>query len=264
MIGHDVASQPSGHGVRCGIASPEHGVVVSLCALPVFVPPLSQCAHVVGRDGSHRAVGIVVEVAKDKFVVLGHRLNLEAEDAQVVHYPGHTVGHHAQIFGTDQHACGLDQSRQFLHRLVIPEVVVAAIEVVVVESVKCLLVTLVECLIDQVVLHGDARVIEIVLLAVAHKQYIADQGIEPVTNPDVLVVGTPGKSFFHFALRVKLGAHPVDVVMLMHDIALTHLLCMRAEDAVQHPVGDEGACHQLLLEVQPVAANLVGTHALRG
>ena len=73
-------------------------------------------------------------------VVLRHRLNLQAEDAQLVHHPWHTVGHHTEVFGTNEHSCCLCQSRQFLHCLIVPELVVATIEIVVVQSVEEILV----------------------------------------------------------------------------------------------------------------------------
>ncbi len=36
-------------------------------------------------------------------LLLGHLLDFEREDAQLVEHGFHTVGQHAQIFGTDEH-----------------------------------------------------------------------------------------------------------------------------------------------------------------
>ena len=109
--------------------------------------------------------------------VLRHRLNLQAKDAQLVHHPWHTVGHHAEVLGTYQHPRSLCEQRQLLHRLAIPEVVVAAVEVVVVETVEGKLVAVVERLIDIVELHPDARMKLTAVVMVAHEEHVAHQGI---------------------------------------------------------------------------------------
>ena len=114
--------------------------------------------------------------------ILWHRLNLQREDAQFVHHPGHAVGHHAEIFGADEHTGGLCQFGQFLHSLRVPELVVTTVEVVVVETVEDELVVVPQCLIDEVVLYTDAWVELILILTVAHEEHIADQGIETVAE----------------------------------------------------------------------------------
>ena len=50
-------------------------------------------------------------MAEAYVAVFGHRLYLETEDAQFVHHPWHTVGHHAEVFGAYEHAGGLGEQR---------------------------------------------------------------------------------------------------------------------------------------------------------
>ena len=107
----------------------------------------------------------------------------------------------------------------------------------------------VQCLVDKVGLHGDARMEQIWVLAVAHKQHIADECVEAVANPDVILIVAATECLLDLTLRVILGTHPPDVIMSAFDVTLAHFLGVRAENAVQHPVGDERFGHQLLLEV---------------
>ena len=60
----------------------------------------------------------------------------------------------------------------------IPELVVAAIEIVVVQAVEVILVCVVERLIDIIELHGDAGMELIGILSVAYEEHIADERIE--------------------------------------------------------------------------------------
>ena len=114
--------------------------------------------------------------------VFRHRLKLKAQDAQLVHYPSHAVGHHTQILGTYEHTCGIDQARQLLHSLEIPELVVAAIEVVVIQTVEYSLVAVVQAFVDEVELNGNSRVEQVGVLVVAHEEHVADKGIEAVSK----------------------------------------------------------------------------------
>src|SRR5574344_216438 len=102
-----------------------------------------------GGDGAYRAVGIAREMTETNGVSLRHRLYLKTEDAQLVHHPWHAVGHHTKVFGTYEHTCGLSELRHLLHSLLIPELVVAAIEIIVVEAVEVILVVVPQLLVDK-------------------------------------------------------------------------------------------------------------------
>lgn len=83
--------------------------------------------------------------------------------------------------------------RQFLHGLLSPEVVVAMIVVLVIQPVEGSLLPIVQCAVDVVVLHADARMVFVRIIAVGHEQHIADKGVKPVTNPDTVIVRFPAK-----------------------------------------------------------------------
>ena len=113
------------------------------------------------------------------FRLLRHRLYLQREDTQLIHHPRHAVGDHTKIFRTDKHACGLCQSRQFLHGLLIPELVVAVIEVVVVETVEISLLLFRQPLVCRLVLHGYTRMPAVIAFMV-NKEQVVQMSIDAI------------------------------------------------------------------------------------
>ena len=166
-----VLSQPAWQWMGRTTSTMEHGVVIVLCTVPVFIPPLAQGRHIVGRDGADRAVRILGEMSEAHLVVLRHGLDFQREDAQLVHDPGHTVGHHTKVFGTAQHTGGLRQTRQFLHSLLIPELVVATIEIVVVETIEIVLLVIVQLLVVFIELHGNAWMPAVCALMIDEEEF---------------------------------------------------------------------------------------------
>ena len=170
MTADDILSQPVGQRVGSRASTIEHRVEVVLRALLVLIPPLAQGGHVVSRDGVDTAIGVAREVSEARGRILRHRLDLEREDAQLVHHPGHAVGHHTEILGTDEHAGGLCELGQLLHRLSIPELVVATVEVVVVELVEVILLILAELGVCLLILDSDTWMPAIAALVVDEEQ----------------------------------------------------------------------------------------------
>ena len=82
--------------------------------------------------GTYAAPWIAVQYSKAHTAVLGHRNKFQRQYLQLVQYPWHTVGNHAKVLGTHKHVGSIYKQRQFLHRLLVPELVVAAVEVVIV------------------------------------------------------------------------------------------------------------------------------------
>ena len=246
--------------MRCGAAAVEHGVVELLRAVPVFVPPLAQRRHIVSRESAHRTVRIAREIAELNARILRHRLQFETQNAQLLHNPLHAVGHHAQVFCAYQHTGSLHQNRQLLHRLAIPEIVVAAIIVVVIESVERSLVAVPQRLVHEVELRRDARVEEVGVLAVAYEEHVVNQRVESVAQPHVLLRRLALERSLNLALRVVFGLERVDVVVLVVEISLDNLLGMFAEHALHYPVGNERRCEEMLLEVETIALYLVARH----
>ena len=239
----------------------QHAVEVVLRACPVFIPPLAQRCHVVCGDGADTPVRVLSQVTEAHMRILRHALDFKTEDAQLVHHPCHAVGNHSEVFGTDQHTGGIHQFRKFLHRLLIPELVVAAIVIVVIEFVEHGLVAVVETFVNEVELNADARMEAVRVLVVAYEEHVADQGVETVANPYVRVRGLARKSLLHLALCVIRRTHLVTVAPYVLHVLLPHLVCMLAEDAVEHPVGNERLREQFLLPVQSVPFYLFTAHA---
>lgn len=98
---------------------------------------------------------------------------------------------------------------------------------------------------------------------VANEEYIADERIQSIANPNVFLRVVSLKSSLHLALCVVFGTHAVAVAPLVDEISVAHLVGMFLENAVQHPVGDERFGEKFFLPVQSVALNLLATHAER-
>src|SRR5574344_3063199 len=194
-----------------------------------------------------------------KFIVsiFRHRLYLQAQDAQFVHHRWHTVGHHAQVFATNHHTGGLRKKRQFFHRLVIPELVMAAIEIVVIQSVEVILLAVIERLEHKIELHTDARMIGVGTFAVANKEHIADERVQTVSDPDIVCRGLAVEERLYLALRIKRRLHLIHIVMGMVEEFLFHLVLPRAKDLLHHPVGDKGFGEKRFTERQPVTLYLI-------
>ena len=146
-----------------------------------------------------------------------------------------------------------------------PEVIVAVIVVLVIQPVEGSLFPIVQCAVDVVVLHADARMVFVRIVAVGHEQHIADKGVKPVTNPDAVIVRLSGKVGFHFALGVELGTHAVNLprVCRLYE-GLLHIVCMRAEDLSEEVLMDIGLQEEVFAECQPVAFYLLARHGQGG
>ena len=150
MAADDVTSQPAWEWMRCWSLTVEHRIVILLGTLDILIPPHAQSRHIMARDGTYRAVWVTAQMSELNRWILWHALEFQTQYLQLVHYPRHTVWHHTEVFGTNQHAGSLNQFRQLFHRLLIPELVVAAIEIVVVKAVERCLVIIIERLVDKV------------------------------------------------------------------------------------------------------------------
>ena len=155
MAGDYVSCQPTWERMRSWSFTIEHRIVILLGTGDVLVPPHTQGRHIMTGDGADRAVWVTAQMTKLNRWILWHALELQAQNLQLVHHPWHTIRYHTQVFGTNQHTGSLNQLRQLLHRLAIPELVVSAIEVVVIKTIECCLVNIIERLVDKVELCRD-------------------------------------------------------------------------------------------------------------
>ncbi len=213
MARYDVLCEPSWQWVRRFAVLLQHLGVVCLGARRVFVPPHAQGGHVVAGDGGDAAEGEGVQVSEAHAAGLGHALQLEGENLQIVHHPWDAVGHHAEVFGADEHAGGLHEGWQLLHGLAVPVLVHAAVEVVVVEAVEGGLVWVGERGVDVVVLSGDAWVEEVRVLRVAQEEYAGDERVESVAQGDVGLVCGGVEGFLHLTLCIVLRLEAVSLVV---------------------------------------------------
>ena len=122
-------------------------------------------------------------MGKLETLLLGHLLDFQREDAQLVQYGFYAVGQHSQVLATNQHARLLQDFRQALQGLLTPEERVALVEIVVVESQEGILL-----LASQHVEHGfvddaDARMIHIGFVGVFHEEHVANESHQSVANP---------------------------------------------------------------------------------
>ena len=88
----------------------------------------------------------------------------------------------------------------------------AMIIILIVKSVECCFLPIVQGTVDEVVLYSDTRMKEVRILTVGHKQYVAYQGVQSVSDPYAVFIVLAGKESFHFALSVELRTHAVHFV----------------------------------------------------
>ena len=136
MAGDDFLCQTCRHGMRSIAFVEKHGVIIVLSTLFILVPPHPQRRGIVAGDGTDRTIRIMRQVAEANTSVFRHRLKFEGKDAQLIHHPLNTIGHHAQVFSADEHTGSLHKTRQFLHGLPIPEMIVPTIEIIIIEAVE--------------------------------------------------------------------------------------------------------------------------------
>ena len=172
----------------------QHGGIVTLCALGVLLPPLSEWSHVVSRDCCQRAYRIAVKVCKFHTIQFWHLLYLKTEYTQTIQYRSNTVGHHAQVFATDEHVGGTKHCRQSVVASLSPEHIVSLIKVIVVKPHVGILFFRRQTVVDGLAESFDTWVVHVCLPRVFHEEYIAYQAVQPVTNPQAILIATAFKN----------------------------------------------------------------------
>ena len=102
------------------------------------------------------------------------------------------------------------------------------------------------------------------ILGVAYKEHVADHGIETIADVELVLVGDTGKDFLYLTLSVVLRFHLVAFAVDAVEIFSLHIVGFLMEHTLQCPVGDKRCGEALLLEVETIAADLVGCHAKCG
>ena len=98
---------------------------------------------------------------------------------------------------------------------------------------------------------------------ITNEEHIANQSIETITEPDILLIGSTFKQSFHLALAIHLRFHLITFVIQAVEIFFLHFVSTLMEHAVQNPVGNERTGESILLEIKAIRTNLICRHSQR-
>ena len=98
---------------------------------------------------------------------------------------------------------------------------------------------------------------------ITYKEYIADQGIQAITQPKFLLICCISKESLYLALGIYLRLHLITLVIQTVEILLLYLAGTLMEHTIQYPIGNERTGKTVFLEVQTIAFNLFTAHGKR-
>ena len=206
------------------IAPPTHLLVVELLGYrAVLFPPSAQRVHVVRTGRANRLIRSVGRVRKLNRRILGHALDLEAEDLQLMHHIRYASGHHTEVLAAAEHLRCADERRQFAHRRVTPELCMTAIEILVIDTHEHLFLVGIELIERVTLIDGDTRMEPSRTALILNHQHFAMEINQAVA--DILrslfaqtccfelfrILHEAVVPLLHFDLRIKLRTEPIDV-----------------------------------------------------
>ena len=150
-------------------------VVESLSPCVVFLPPSAQRQSVVRTRGGNSQERIARRTSKFHRRLLGHTLDFEAEDIELAHHVGYAGGNHTEVFAAYEHRGRVGESGEFYLRLILPQIVVAVVEIIVVQVADDLFCVLVEILVRIGLEERVARMVGVGIFLVFEKQYFRRQ-----------------------------------------------------------------------------------------
>jgi len=115
---------------RGGACLPQFLTVKFLREVPILLPPAANGAHVVRGRGDDAQIRRAGRAGKFAVHFLGHALDFEAQQAQLLHQVRHAGWHEPEVFAADEHVGDALQRRKFLQRLLHPEIILPAEEVI--------------------------------------------------------------------------------------------------------------------------------------
>ena len=192
--------------------------------------------------------------------LLRHRLYLKGQDAQLVEYGLHAVGQHAQILRTAEHPRLSEGLREPLERLAAPEEVMTLVIVIVVEPHEGILLFGRQCIVDRLVVDPDARVIHLRLFGIFEEEHPADEPIEPVTNPETVLITQSLEMPAHLPLRIVFSLQVVETITARNQEMLLHIGRMNAEQPFEHAVVYKRTGEEILAERETEVLNLADGH----
>ena len=169
----------------------------------------------------------------------------------------HTIGQHAQILGTTEHLCLTDGSLETMDGILAPEEVMALVEEVVVEPHIGILLLGSQRLIDGFLPGADTRMVHLRLSGILHKQHIADEPVESITDPEAVLIVSPLETGLYLPLGVVFRTEVIESVGTRHEEVVTHILGMDTKEAFQHAVVDERPRKEVTTERQTEVFYLV-------
>ena len=137
----------------------ENHVPEVVCHLAVLFPPCTDRVHVVGRSRTYRKIRIVRRMSECLFDRLRHALDLERKDSEIIHHLRHCSRDHSEVLTAGKHSCRIEKSRELLHRLILPELVVSTVEEVIVETVESGTAVCVKHIVRLSLLCADLRMV---------------------------------------------------------------------------------------------------------
>ena len=198
-----------------------------------------------------------------KTTLLGHRLDLKGEYTQLIQHGSHTVGQHAQILGTAEHAGMAKHIGKTMHGGGSPEHIMALVEIVVIEPHKRILLLCRQGIVDGFQEDTYTRMVHLWLAGILKEEHIAYEPAETIADPKAVLVALALKSLVHLPLGVVIGLQVIEAIALGYQEMLFDIRHMKAEDALEHPVVDEGLRKQFLPEGQTEILYLALCHRQR-
>ena len=84
---------------------------------------------------------------------------------------------------------------------------------------------------------------------ITYEEYIADQGIQAITQPEFLLICYISKESLNLTLGIYLRLHLITLVIQTVEIFLLYLAGTLMEHTVQYPIGNERTGKTVFLEV---------------
>ena len=78
------------------------------------------------------------------------------------------------------------------------------------------------------------------LLGIFKEEYTTDEAIEPIANPEAVLVSPTLKGFAYLLLSVVFCLQVVEAIGTKNKEVLANIRCMHAKETIEHTVVDEG------------------------
>ena len=212
VAGDDLLSQMGRQMFGCPTLFLEHRGIITLGAFRTLLPPQTERRHIMGRERSHTAIGITIQMRELKTILFGHGLYFQRQDTEVIQHMRDAIRQHTQILCTTEHLCLTDSSLETMDGMLSPEEVMALIEEIIVKSHIGVLLFCSQSLIDRLLPSSDTGVIHLRLARILYKQDIADQTVETITDPEAVLIVASLETGLHLPLGIVFLTEPIESV----------------------------------------------------